>query len=418
MNDTYEVTARDISAATVRPPGSKSITNRALMSAALAAGDSRITAPLHSDDTEAMSDCLRALGVEVIATPAALDVRSTGNLVGGGPLDARASGTTARFITAAATLADGPSVIDGTPRMRQRPIGDLVAALQTLGANVSTPINPGLPPVHVSGGGLAGGRTPINASRSSQFVSAVMLSAPRAEQPVILQLSDKIVSRPYLDTTMEVMSAFGARASWKGPSTIHVESTGYRPGEFAVEADASAAVYPWAIAAITGAALTVTGLEQSSTQADMGALDVLRAMGCDVRWTVEGVTVTGPDRLDGVSVDMNHCPDAVVAIAVVASFADTESHISNVANLRIKETDRLDALQTELTKLGASVSTGPDWIHVVPGDTRPARIATYHDHRMAMSFAVAGLRQAGIVIEDPGCVAKTWPDFFKMMESL
>ena len=418
MTDTYEVTSKTFSSAIVRPPGSKSITNRALIAAALAAGESRISAPLHSDDTEAMSACLRSLGVRVNTTKSGFDVRSTGYLRGGGALDARASGTTARFVTAAATLADGPSVVDGTPRMRQRPIGDLVDTLQALGASVTTTENAGFPPVRVDGGGLLGGRASIDASQSSQFVSAVMLSAPRAQQPVILELGHEIVSRPYLDTTMEVMSAFGAHVAWKGESTIRVESITYRPTEFLVEADASAAIYPWAMGAVTGATVTVTGIDPSSTQADMGALDVLAAMGCSVRPTFEGITVTGPEELSGVSVDMNRCPDAVLGISVVAAFADTDTRIHNIANLRIKETDRLAALEVELTKLGARVTTGANWIHIVPGPTRPARIATYDDHRMAMSFAVAGLRQPGIVIEDPGCVSKTWPEFFNVMESL
>ena len=414
----YEVKPKAITTARVRPPGSKSITNRALIVAALANGVSRLDQPLNSSDTEAMSDCLRRMGVRIDEIGGSLVVGSRGVLDQGGHLDARASGTTARFITAAATLADGPSVVDGVERMRERPIGDLVDALRALGARVATENGSGFPPVLVAGGGLGGGRATIDASSSSQFVSAVLLVAPLADATVTLDLEGDIVSRPYLDTTLEVMDAFGGTARWLDDTTIEVDPNGYAARKHEVEADASAAVYPWSAAAITGGTVTVTGIAPDSSQADVGALDILQSMGCDVTRSSDGLTVSGPDVLNGVSVDMNHCPDAVLSLAVVAAFADSETHISNVANLRIKETDRLAALETELAKLGAHASTGPDWIHITPGQTRPARIATYDDHRMAMAFAVGGLRQTGVVIEDPGCVAKTWPNFFEMLEAL
>jgi len=217
---------------------------------------------------------------------------------------------------------------------------------------------------------------------------------------------------------MEVMRDFGAHVDWKDTHVIRVEATGYRPTHLLVEADASAAVYPWAMAAVTGGAVTVAGIDPASTQADMRALDLLQAMGCEVGWTPEGIRVAGPSALDGVDADMNDAPDAVLGLAVVAAFAESPSRFSNIANLRIKETDRLAALETELTKLGADVEIGPDWISITPGSVGPATIATYDDHRMAMAFAVAGLRQPGIVIQDPDCVAKTWPGFFEMVESL
>ena len=416
MTETYEVAPKMIGSATVRPPGSKSITNRALVAAALAPGLSTITAPLHSGDTEAMVDCLRTMGVRINSSEDAFVVRSTGRVVGGGQVDVRASGTTARFLTAVATLADGPGVIDGTARMRQRPMGPLIAALNALGADVKS--TDGFPPVRVGGGGLQGGETRIESSESSQFASAVMLVAPNARLPVVLELGGDVVSRPYLDTTTEVMAAFGADVTWLSEASIRIESSGYRPAQFLVEADASAAIYPWAAAAVTGSTVTVVGIDPSSTQADMLALDVLEKMGCEVDSTAEGISVTGPARLTGVSVDMGDSPDASLTVAVVAAFARSATKIRNVASLRIKETDRIRALETELTKLGADVTSGPDWIRIEPRDTRPARIATYDDHRMAMSFSIAGLRQGGVVIEDPQCVAKTWPGFFNMLESL
>lgn len=407
---------KQIRNSTVRPPGSKSITNRALVTAGLAAGESRIADPLRSDDTDAMAECLRTMGVEVIAEARDFLVRSTGRLRGG-RLDARASGTTARFITAAAVLAEGPGVVDGTPRMRERPIGPLVAALRSLGGSVEA-VRGEFPPVQVGGGGLAGGRIRIDGSRSSQFISAVLLSAPQARSRVTLDLGDIVVSRPYLDTTLEVMSAFGAEARRLDSATITVAPTGYRATGYAVEADASAAVYPWAAAAITGAAVTVVGINPASTQADIGALGIFKRMGCRVESDSHGITVAGPQSLRGVVADLNHCPDASLGLAVVAAFATTPSRFTNIANLRIKETDRLDALEAELARLGAEVATGPDWLSIKPNRLQPARIRTYDDHRMAMAFSVAGLVQSGIVIEDPGCVAKTWPGFFRMLENL
>ena len=413
---TYEVQPKQIGDSTVRPPGSKSITNRALIVAGLAVGDSTIVEPLRSDDTEAMVECLRTMGVRMQVGDGEFRVSSRGRL-GGGRLDARASGTTARFITAAATLAGGPSLVDGTPRMRERPIGPLVDALRALGATVEAELG-GFPPVRVAGGGMAGGRIGIDGSRSSQFVSAVLLSAPLADSSVTLELGEVVVSRPYLDTTLEVMSAFGAEARWLDPATVTVAPTGYRATRFPVEADASAAVYPWAAAAITGAAITVEGIDRASTQADMAALRILERMGCRVESGRRGITVEGPESLNGVDADLNDCPDASLGLAVVAAFGSTPTRFTNIANLRIKETDRLAALENELARLGARVSTGPDWISITSRRLRPARIRTYDDHRMAMAFAVAGLVQPGIVIEDPGCVAKTWPGFFGMLEGL
>jgi 3-phosphoshikimate 1-carboxyvinyltransferase len=416
--NTYEIRPRTIAARTVRPPGSKSITNRALVAAALAAGESRLADPLRSDDTGAMIGCLRNLGVQISDDGAGLVVRSDGAPHGGGRLDARASGTTARFITAAAALADGPSIIDGTARMRERPIGALIAALRGLGAVIDADRDGSYPPVRTSGGGIRGGRITIDGTVSSQFISAVLLSAPRADGAVTIELSEGTVSRPYLTTTLEVMASFGADARWSGPDTIAVAPTGYRPTSFEVEADASAAVYPWAAAAITGATITVAGIHPGSTQADMSALGVLERMGSVVTTTGRGIAVTGPTRLEGVKADLNDCPDAALGLAVVATFAGSATRFTNIANLRVKETDRLAALETELTRLGAQVETGADWIEIHPGPPRPARIRTYDDHRMAMSFAVAGLARPGIVIEDPECVAKTWPGFFDMLESL
>ena len=411
----YRVVPKKPAGAAVRPPGSKSITNRALAAAALADGTSTLLSPLRSEDTDAMIGCLRAMGIEIAQEGDDLTVRGRPRPAGGGRLNARASGTTARFTTALATLADGRSVIDGTPRLRQRPIGPLVDALISLGARV---MKTDFPPVPVAGGGLRGGDAPIDVSLSSQFLTAVLLAAPGAEADVTLRPGPVIVSRPYVTTTLEVMAAFGAQAGWDEDGSVTVRAAGYRPAVYPVEADASAAVYPWVAAAVTGGEATVVGISPDTTQADAAALDVLEQMGCVVKRSPEGIAVSGPPRLRGVSADLNHCPDAALALATAAAFADGSSRFDNLANLRIKETDRLAALETELGKIGAEAQTGPDWITIRPGRLRGARIATYDDHRMAMSFAVAGLALPGMVIENPECVRKTWPGFFTMLEGL
>lgn len=411
----YRVEPKKPSGATVRPPGSKSITNRALAAAALADGTSTLLRPLRSEDTAAMIGCLRAMGVGIAEEGEDVVVRGGPRPQGGGRLDARASGTTARFATALAVLADGPSVIDGTPRLRQRPIGPLVDALIALGARVE---KTGFPPVRVAGGGLPGGSAPMDVSLSSQFLSAALLAAPGAEADVTLLPGPVIVSRPYVTSTLEVMAAFGAEAGWNGDGSVTVRAAGYRPAVYPVEADASAAVYPWTAAAVTGGKATVVGVSPDTSQADIAALEVLEQMGCGATRSPEGITVSGPDRLRGTSADLNHCPDAALALAVAAAFADGPSRFANLANLRIKETDRLAALETELRKIGAEAQTGPDWITVRPGRLRAARIHVYDDHRMAMSFAVAGLALPGTVIENPDCVRKTWPGFFAMLEGL
>lgn len=414
----YEITPTGRVVAEVVPPGSKSITNRALLVAALADGTSVLRRPLHSDDTEAMIDSLSNLGVGVERSEADdFVIAATGRLRPTGKvLDARGSGTTARFVTAAATLADGEVVIDGNRRMRQRPIADLVDALRRLGAELDIEGVDGCPPVRVRGGGLRGGAAPIDASRSSQYVSAVMMAAPYATQPVTLTLGGPVVSRPYIRSTLDVMAVFGVAAELKD-DVISIPTGRYQSRDYRIEPDASAAAYPWAAAAVTGGRVTVRGVSPLTSQADIGFLRVLGEMGCTVGSDETGITVAGPSRLRGVEVDMNDCPDAVLAAAVVASFADGPTTIRNVANLRIKETDRLAALEAELARLGHDVSTGPDWLHIVPRTPRGAVICTYDDHRMAMSFAIAGLVVPRVIIDHPACVAKTWPGFFDELET-
>lgn len=406
----------------IRPPGSRSITNRALVAAALADGTSWLEGASESDDTLAMARGLEALGATVRLGPESWAVEGrAGKLTAAGKLDVGASGTTARFLTAVATLADGPSLLDGAPRMRARPIQELVTALAALGAPVEILGTEGCPPVRIAGGGLPGGRASIDARRSSQFVSGLLLAAPCADQDVELTLAEgQLVSRPFVELTLEVMRAFGAEVEWRGDATLAVAARGYRTSRFRIEPDAQSAVYLFCAAAIAGGEVTVLGIPDHSRQTDLRLLEVLETMGCVVERLPDAIVVRrAPDQpLRGTEVDGNAFPDAILALAVVALFAEGPTTITGLGHLPLKETDRLAALRTELRRLGAGAEIGADWLRVDPGPLHGATIDTYDDHRMAMSFALAGLRVPGVEIRDPGCVAKTWPDFFAALGSL
>jgi 3-phosphoshikimate 1-carboxyvinyltransferase len=430
--DRLEIETRGPLDGQIRVPGSKSITNRALLLAALAEGESRLLGGLESDDTVVMRAALSAMGVglEIDAGPDndpvwRIEGRGGRFEVPDGPLDCVNSGTTVRFLTAALTLASGAIVIDGNARMRERPISDLVISLRALGAELSIEGRDDCPPVRVAGGGLPGGCALIDGSRSSQYVSAILQAAPYAGRDVEIAFKDGlIVSRPYIDLTLDVMRAFGAEVDWRGeaPDERLFVKAGqpYRAREYRIEPDASSAAYPFCAAAIAGGRVTLSGIPEDSLQADFRVLDLLVRMGCRIERAGDLVTLIGSETpLQSLGeIDMNDFPDAVLAYSVVALFADGPTTIKNVANLRIKETDRLEALACELHKLGARAEAGPDWLRIQPGPLRGAEIATYDDHRMAMSFALAGLRVPGVVILDPGCVSKTWPGFFEAFATL
>lgn len=413
--------------AQVRVPGSKSISNRAVLLAALADGVSELSGVLESDDLSVMAAALTGFGVEVTVEGEHWRVGGCGGRltpIANGRIDVRASGTAARFLTALATLGPAPSLLDGVARMRERPIADLVDALRGLGASIEIRGQGGCPPLWIAGGGLTGGEVTIDASRSSQYVSAVLQVAPYAANDVRLALRDGVlVSRPYVDVTLAVMADFGVEAGFlDGDGACLSVRAGqrYRARDYRVEPDASTAAYFFVAAAITGGRVEVEGLDAGSAQADMGVLPVLEQMGCHVERAPGRVAVQGPPvgGLSPIDVDMNHMPDAVLAMAVAALFASGPSHIRNVGNLRIKETDRLAALSSELTKLGAYAEADADSLTVRPGILHGATIETYDDHRMAMAFALAGLRLPGVVIRDPGCVSKSWPRYFDAFSAL
>jgi 3-phosphoshikimate 1-carboxyvinyltransferase len=400
---------------TVRPPGSKSLTNRALITAALATGASRLTGVLDSRDTQVMLESLKRLGLAVTADAAARTIDIVG--CGGSPpveaaeLWLENSGTSIRFLTAMCTLGRGHYRLDGNARMRQRPIGDLLAALNELGANCRAESGSDCPPVVVEAAGLPGGETTVNTSLSSQYLSALLMAAPCATQDVTVHLTGPLVSEPYIDMTLGVMARFGVTVETPVPGIFRIPRQQYRAANYDIEPDASAASYFFALAAITNGKVTVDGLNEYALQGDVRFVDALQQMGCVVHWGQNSVTVEGRP-LRGIDIDMNAISDTAQTLAAVAPFANGPTTIRNIAHVRHKETDRISAVTTELRKLGLDVVEFADGMTIHPGPMRPAEIDTYDDHRMAMSLALIGLRQPGVVIRDPGCTSKTYPEFF------
>ncbi|MFI5309201.1 MAG: 3-phosphoshikimate 1-carboxyvinyltransferase [Polyangiales bacterium] len=422
-DETLEIAPRGPLHARLRVPGSKSISNRALVVAALARGRSELEGVLDSEDIGAMVAALRALGAGIEPQGERLVV--TG--VDGRPctpsttLDAHASGTAARFLTAVMALTPGQSRLDGTARLRERPIGELVDALRQLSVDVVAESPGACPPVRCMGGAPFGGVATVDARRSSQYVSALLLIGPYAAHELVLRLhAGVLVSRPYVDVTLQVMREFGAEAGFSDAQTLHVvPGRGYQARPYAIEPDASTAAYFFAAAAIAGGNVRVRGLSRTSGQADIAFLGLLERMGCRVESDADGVEVRASGApLRAIDADMNAMPDAVLACAVTALFAQGTTRIRNVGNLRIKETDRLAALERELRKLGAQAHAGEDSLTITPGPLRGAEIDTYDDHRMAMAFALAGLRVPGVRIRDPRCVGKSWPGYFEALATL
>jgi 3-phosphoshikimate 1-carboxyvinyltransferase len=408
--------------ATVRVPGSKSLTNRALLIASLANGKTHLTNALFSDDSCYFARALQVLGFDVELVDDHQEMTVTGL---GGHIPARQAeifignaGTAARFLTAFLTLGRGEYSVDGEPRMRERPIGDLIEALTQLGAQLEAENN--CPPVMIKATGLSGGRARIAGSISSQFLSALLMVSPYAASPVEIEVVTGLNSKPYVDMTLAMMEEFGVQVERDGYERFSLRPSFYSPVPFyAIESDASAAAYFFAAPAICGGTVRVENIARTSKQGDIAFLDLLQQMGCTVAEGDDFIEVTGGNVLRGLEVDMRDIPDTAQTLAAVAPFAFSPTRIRGIASARRKETDRVHATCTELKRIGIHVEEHDDGMTIYPAkDIRPATIQTYNDHRMAMAFSLIGLKVPGITIENPSCVSKTFPDFFDVLDTL
>lgn len=409
----------------VNVPGSKSLSNRALLLAALAEGETELTNLLDSEDIEHMLNALTKLGVSYRLSEDKTQCVVQGN--GGAfnvaePLELFLgnAGTAMRPLCAALAASNVDTVLTGEPRMEERPIGDLVDALREADAEVTYLKNEGFPPLQIKGKTLNGGEMSVDGSVSSQFLTALLMAAPLFSGDVTIRIKGELVSKPYIDITLDTMAKFGVTVKNDNYQTFTISGDAkyIAPGKFMVEGDASSASYFLAAGAIKGGTVRVTGIGQNSIQGDIRFADVLEAMGATVVWNDEYVEVTGAP-LKGVNMDMNHIPDAAMTIATTALFAEGPTTMTNIYNWRVKETDRLAAMATELQKLGAKVEEGHDYIKVWPTDSlKHAEIDTYNDHRIAMCFSLVALSYTPVTINDPGCTRKTFPDYFTRFKTL
>lgn len=409
---------------TVNLPGSKSVSNRALLLAALAKGTTRLTNLLDSDDVKHMLNALTALGVNYTLSSDRTLCEVTGNA---GPLHASQplslflgnAGTAMRPLAAALCLGQHDIELTGEPRMKERPIGHLVDALRQGGATIEYLENENYPPLRLRGG-FTGGEVSVDGSVSSQFLTALLMTAPLAQQDTCITIKGDLVSKPYIDITLNLMQCFG----------VEVENQNYQrflikgqqqyqsPGDYLVEGDASSASYFLAAAAIKGGTVRVTGIGRQSVQGDIRFADVLEKMGATIEWGDDYIACTA-GKLQAIDMDMNHIPDAAMTIATTALFAEGTTRLRNIYNWRVKETDRLSAMATELRKVGAEVEEGHDYIRIKPPATLiHADIGTYNDHRMAMCFSLVALSDTPVTILDPGCTAKTFPDYFVQLAKI
>lgn len=408
---------------TLAAPGSKSLTNRALVLAALADGRSHLTGALDAEDTRLMVAALRRCGVDVASHDRATTLQVDGV---GGPLrrvrdpgtalDVGTSGTVARFLGAVLAASPVQARLDGTPRMRERPMAQLFDALVGQGATITPHAEAGFLPSTITGAAPRGGEVVLREPASSQIVSGVVLAALLADATTRVVLPGGTPARPYVDMTLATVEAFGGSAAWDGPDAIVVTPTPLTARDYAVEPDASAATYLWALAALHGGDVTVPGLDRSSLQGDVAFVDVLAAMGAEVEVRSGAVRVRGTGRLVGVDVDLTELPDPGLTLAALALHAEGPTRIRGVAVHRHHETDRIAAAATELRRLGAEVVEHDDGLDVTPPAEPNAGVLvrTYLDHRMAMAFALLG----DVVVDDPGCVAKTWPAYFTVLDDL
>lgn len=430
--------------ATVRVPGSKSLTNRALLIAALANGTTKLSNALFSDDSKYFAQALQTLGFDVQLDEANHEMIVKGL---GGKIPAKQAelfignaGTAARFLSAFLTLGNGEYILDGDARMRERPIGDLVDSLTQLGANIQPSafsLQPSVcPPIKIISNGLSGGKTKVAGDISSQFLSALLMVAPYAKSPIEIELTTELNSKPYVDMTIEIMKDFGVKIqrhdyqNFKIPLTTYqipvsslqspiLQSSNSPESTYPIESDASAASYFFAAPAICGGSVTVENISRKSLQGDIGFLDVLTQMGCTVKESNNSITVHRQSSIVGVDIDMRDIPDTAQTLAAIAPFANSPTRIRGIASARVKETDRVSATCTELKRLGVQVDEHQDGMTIYPTfNLQPAIIQTYNDHRMAMAFSLIGLRFDGVTIENPNCVSKTFPNYFEVLGEL
>lgn len=410
---------------TVNVPGSKSLSNRALLLAAMAQGETLLTNLLDSDDIRHMLDALAQLGVEFTLSEDKTECRVVGlgrgfNVSETKTLFLGNAGTAMRPLCAALAISEGQFELTGEPRMEERPIGALVDAMRQVGANIEYMKNEHYPPLRITGQSLKGGKIRVDGSVSSQFLTAVLMTAPMLKGDSEIEIVGELVSKPYIDITLDTMAKFGIRVKNDNYQrfTITGDQRYQSPGKFMVEGDASSASYFLAAGAIKGGIVKVTGVGRTSIQGDIKFADALEMMGAKITWGDEFIQVEGAP-LSGIDMDMNHIPDAAMTIATAALFAQGKTRMTNIYNWRVKETDRLAAMACELRKVGAEVIEGEDFIEVIP----PVKlietdIDTYNDHRIAMCFSLVALSDTAVIINDPGCTAKTFPDYFNQLESI
>lgn len=412
---------------TVHVPGSKSINNRALLLAALGTGTSQLSGALDSDDTRIFAACLTALGFDVVHDRQ----RQTFTVVGCGgrlpvaidnltELSVGNAGTAARFLLAMCALSHARVRFDGVEAMRKRPMADLISLLVHQGAGVHYELEHGFFSLILTGGGLCGGALTLDPRKSSQQVSAALMVAPFASADTVLSLSGAIVSEPYIGMTIDMMSDWGVKVERPEPGILKVAAGQSYLGKvsYSVEPDASSASYFFAAAAVTGGSVTVPNLSRRALQGDVRFVDALAAMGAKVEDDKRGLTVIGPKQLNGVTIDMNAISDTAPTLAAIAANASSPTLITGVEHMRWKETDRVTAMATQLRAMGADIQERQDGLLVRPSKLHRAQVATYDDHRMAMSLAIAGIANQGVDIEDPGCTSKTFPSFFEVLSGL
>jgi 3-phosphoshikimate 1-carboxyvinyltransferase len=423
MAEFLELKAARGARGSVRLPGSKSISNRVLLLAALAAGETTVRGLLDAEDTRVMREALERLGVPITERAEALTLHGAG-----GPFREKKAdlflgnaGTALRPLTAALALSEGEYFVSGVPRMHERPIGDLVDALRAIGARIDYRAKPGFPPLTIHPAKLRiAAPVPVKGDVSSQFVSALLMALPLGGGDASVEVRGELISKPYVEITLNVMRRFGVRVEREGWSRFRVPGARYSsPGSIYVEGDASAASYFLAAGALGGGPVRVEGVGRESIQGDVRFAEVLEAMGAKVRMDDGWIECAGRGKLRAFDLDLNHIPDAAMTAAVLALFADGPSRLANIASWRVKETDRIAAMATELRKLGAQVEEGRDYLRIAPGPLkRDVAIDTYADHRMAMSFALLAVGGVPVRINDPQCVAKTFPDYFTALAGI